>query len=64
MNKDVVRRFYEAVLRTPGGPDFATIKELTDEQEVELDWGPPRQRRPPGIGHRPGPARPGTRCTS
>jgi ketosteroid isomerase-like protein len=40
-NKDVVRRFYEAVLRTPGGPDFATIKELTDEQEVELNWGHP-----------------------
>jgi ketosteroid isomerase-like protein len=40
-NKDVVRRFYEAVLREPGGPDFATIHELTDEQEVELNWGHP-----------------------
>ncbi|GHE35187.1 MULTISPECIES: nuclear transport factor 2 family protein [Streptomyces] len=40
-NKDVVRRFYEAVLREPGGPDFATIRELTDEQEVELNWGHP-----------------------
>jgi len=40
-NKDVVRRFYEAVLRVPGGPDFATIKDLTDEQEVELNWGHP-----------------------
>ncbi|GAA1621377.1 hypothetical protein GCM10009733_017400 [Nonomuraea maheshkhaliensis] len=41
LNKEVVRRFYAAVLRTPGGPDFATIKELTDEQEVELNWGHP-----------------------
>jgi ketosteroid isomerase-like protein len=40
LNKDVVRRFYEAVLTTPG-PDFATIKALTDEQEVELNWGHP-----------------------
>ncbi|MEV1174806.1 hypothetical protein, partial [Nonomuraea sp. NPDC049784] len=31
----------EAVLRGPGGPDFATIKELTDEQEIELNWGHP-----------------------
>lgn len=30
LNKDVVRRFYEAVLRVPGGPDFATINELSD----------------------------------
>jgi predicted glycosyltransferase len=37
LNKDVVRRFYDAVLTTPG-PDFATIKALTDEQEVELNW--------------------------
>jgi ketosteroid isomerase-like protein len=41
LNKEVVRRFYEAVLRVPGGPDFATIKELTDEQEIELNWGHP-----------------------
>ncbi|GAA5056556.1 hypothetical protein GCM10023259_039530 [Thermocatellispora tengchongensis] len=41
LNKDVVRRFYEAVLRVPGGPDFATIRELADEQEVELNWGHP-----------------------
>ncbi|MEU9090001.1 nuclear transport factor 2 family protein [Streptomyces sp. NPDC087901] len=41
LNKEVVRRFYRAVLRTPGGPDFATIEELTDEQEVELNWGHP-----------------------
>ncbi|WP_393063214.1 nuclear transport factor 2 family protein [Streptomyces sp. LN549] len=41
MNKDVVRRFYEAVLRVPGGPDFAAIKDLADEQEVELNWGHP-----------------------
>lgn len=41
LNKEVVRRFYEAVLRVSGGPDFATIKELTDEQEIELNWGHP-----------------------
>ncbi|GAA4662027.1 MULTISPECIES: nuclear transport factor 2 family protein [Amycolatopsis] len=41
LNKDVVRRFYEAVLRASGGPDFATIKELSDEHEVELNWGHP-----------------------
>lgn len=41
LNKEVVRRFYEAVLRVPGGPDFATIKELADEQEIELNWGHP-----------------------
>ncbi|WP_405680643.1 hypothetical protein OG239_04885 [Streptomyces sp. NBC_00868] len=39
-NKDVVRRFYEAALRE-GGPDFATLKDLSDEQEVELNWGHP-----------------------
>ncbi|WP_433258455.1 nuclear transport factor 2 family protein [Streptosporangium sp. CA-135522] len=39
-NKDVVRRFYDAALRE-GGPDFATLKELSDEQEVELNWGHP-----------------------
>ena len=41
LNKDVVRRFYEAVLRVPGGPDFAAAGELADEQEVELNWGHP-----------------------
>ncbi|KAB8189062.1 hypothetical protein FH608_042145 [Nonomuraea phyllanthi] len=41
LNKEVVRRFYEAVLRVPGSPDFATIEELTDEQEIELNWGHP-----------------------
>lgn len=41
LNKDVVRRFYKAALAIPG-PDFATIKALTDEQEVELNWGIPQ----------------------
>lgn len=53
-NKDVVRRFYEAVLREPGGPDFATIRELTDEQEVELNWGTPTAAStgaPPSARH-------------
>ncbi|WP_157852493.1 hypothetical protein [Kitasatospora sp. NRRL B-11411] len=40
-NKDVVRRLYEAVLRVPGGPNFATAGEPADEQEVELNWGHP-----------------------
>ncbi|MFF1401079.1 nuclear transport factor 2 family protein [Streptomyces sp. NPDC058287] len=41
LNKDVVLRFYEAVLRVPGGPDFAAINELSDEREVELNRGHP-----------------------